>query len=112
MNCPLCNAKMANGYASLHGTLRGFLLFGLSREHLWFQNGEKEELVLKSKAGSDAFRCNECGTLVLPDPDRILDIAMKRAHAGDRERARELYQSAINAGIEPDFCRKRIADLK
>ena len=49
MECPICKFEMESGHASVHGTLIGVLLFGMSREHLWFQGDQSKHRLLKSK---------------------------------------------------------------
>ncbi len=60
---------MTPGNATLNSTLLGAFLFGLSRDHLWFEKDrspDKQEMVMKSKSRRAAQRCPECGTLVIP----------------------------------------------
>ena len=97
MNCPVCKTKMIGGSAAIYGgSLIGFFFFGFSREHLWFQNGKGNELVVKSKRRTQAWRCSPCGTLVLPDADRIIDNAHRHIKNGELDCARKLYQDAVD----------------
>ena len=48
MECPICKFEMESGHASVHGTLIGVLLFGMSREHLWFQGDQSKHLTVVS----------------------------------------------------------------
>lgn len=65
MKCPRCEADMVKGVASIHGTLGGFALIGLSHQHLWFGNERKEEDILLSNQEADAFRCGDCNITVI-----------------------------------------------
>ena len=111
MECPICKFEMERGHASVHGTLIGVLLFGMSREHLWFQGDQSKHRLLKSKNGLAASHCSECGTLVMPDPDTLIDNATTHVSSGDIDRARRLYRVAIDIGIELGYCQQRIAEL-
>ena len=76
MNCPRCNSKMAEGTATVQGTFFGFLLFGLSHQHLWFidRKGEKRKVVMSNETVR-AFRCKDCGLVVLNDKTIIEEKA-------------------------------------
>jgi len=66
--CPRCGGtSLETGDARVHGTLPGFLVFGLSLQHLWFRpdGGGREELVQRSLARRSAILCRDCGTLIL-----------------------------------------------
>ncbi|MFK5924851.1 MAG: PF20097 family protein [Verrucomicrobiota bacterium] len=65
MKCPRCKNDMAKGEAAVHGTLGGFMLFGLSHQHLWFFKGHKDELVLPSNQEAAAYRCADCKLTVI-----------------------------------------------
>lgn len=65
---------------------------------------------MKSKHKTEAFRCVECGTLVMPDP-YIIENALKCTDNGDLNRARRLFQIAIAVGIEPEYSRDRMLEL-
>ena len=60
---------MTTGKAKIESTLLGAVIFGLSRQHLWFEeHAPRGESDIAMKAGSsrNAFRCPQCGTLVVP----------------------------------------------
>ena len=40
MKCPYCEGEMAEGTAFIKGTLWGFLVIGLSIQHLWFRRAD------------------------------------------------------------------------
>ena len=65
--CPLCGTELEAGSVTVHGTLWGFLLVGLSYEHCWFQpaSGAEETVVLSSKDSRDACRCLQCGFVAI-----------------------------------------------
>ena len=55
-----------NGYASIHGTLGGFLLFGLSHQNLYFKSeSEKEIKILYSNDKTPSMRCENCEIVIL-----------------------------------------------
>ena len=69
MDCPKCQTPLTQGRVRLAGTLLGAFLFGLSREHLWFEEEKPEakaQVVMESATSRDAARCPRCGTLVIP----------------------------------------------
>ncbi len=76
MNCPRCDNKLAEGTATVQGTFIGFLLFGLSHQHLWFNDrgGEKRKIVASNETVT-AFRCKGCGLVVLNDKTQIEEKA-------------------------------------
>ena len=78
LNCPQCNNDMEEGSATVQGTVIGFLLFGLSHQHLWFRNqdGEKRKIVASNEVVS-AFQCCDCGLIVLKDITQIEEEAAK-----------------------------------
>lgn len=66
LKCPYCNGKLKNGQASIHGTVGGFLVFGLSYENLYFKSeSEKEIKVLGSNNSTPSMRCEDCGIVIL-----------------------------------------------
>lgn len=65
MKCPRCQTNMAKGEAAVRGTLGGFMLVGLSHQHLWFSKGHRDELVLPSDQDADAYRCADCKLTVI-----------------------------------------------
>ena len=57
---------MTKGIAEVHGTALGFLIFGLSRQHLWFKNSvRKKEKVIESGGYRTAWRCDSCKCTVI-----------------------------------------------
>jgi predicted RNA-binding Zn-ribbon protein involved in translation (DUF1610 family) len=66
-NCPYCGTKMIPGTASVHGTFWGFLLFGLSHQHLWFRSGSlksgEEKIIVGSGDERAAHSCPACGAV-------------------------------------------------
>ena len=66
LECPYCKGKLKTGQANIHGTVGGFLLFGLSYQNLYFKpESEKEIKVLGSNGSTPALRCDNCGIVVL-----------------------------------------------
>lgn len=66
LECPYCKEKLKNGYVSIHGTLGGFLLFGLSHQNLYFKTeSEKEIKILNSNVTTPSMRCENCGVVIL-----------------------------------------------
>lgn len=78
MNCPLCQTPMDAGNLTIRGTGVGFLFFGLSYQHCWFEplNGPSQ-VVVSNKLGArathpscgafrEAFHCSKCLTLIAP----------------------------------------------
>jgi hypothetical protein len=64
---------MASGNVQVHGTALGFLLFGWSHQHLWwYADDSRREILIKSGGGTLAFRCRDCGSVVLPS-QRVLE---------------------------------------
>lgn len=60
--CPLCQSELEQGFVSVHGTLLGYLLVGMSYQHCWFKGDESgDEVVLKSRERRQAFKCQACG---------------------------------------------------
>ena len=60
---------MRRGILEIRGNLRSLLVYGLSYQSLWWQDGvEKPTPVLDPRKPVDAFRCDRCRTLVLPPP--------------------------------------------
>ena len=61
MNCSNCNKSMVHGVAEVHGTALGFLVFGWSRQQLWFKAAHRKNIeVLHSGGSSAAWRCDAC----------------------------------------------------
>jgi vacuolar-type H+-ATPase subunit F/Vma7 len=66
LKCPYCNGKLKNGQVSIHGTVGGFLLFGLSYENLYFKSESESEIkVLSSNNTTPSLRCEDCGIVIL-----------------------------------------------
>lgn len=67
--CPDCGGPLEKGLATVHGTLLGFLAFGLSHQHLWFQPADRprsaEQVVLASGSFAPASRCGNCGLVAI-----------------------------------------------
>ncbi|MCT4644600.1 MAG: PF20097 family protein [Carboxylicivirga sp.] len=65
LECPYCKGKLETGQA-IHGTVGGFLLFGLSYQNLYFKpESEKEIKILGSNGSTSALRCEDCGIVIL-----------------------------------------------
>jgi hypothetical protein len=65
--CPICNNLMTAGKASIHGTICGFIVFGFSHQHLWFEpsdGGFKEKMVLDSNGSTISAYCEKCKLLL------------------------------------------------
>jgi hypothetical protein len=61
---------MVQGAIAVHGTFLGFLAFGWSYQHCWWQPGGdwgSEVKVVHSGARREAFRCNKCRMMIVPD---------------------------------------------
>ena len=58
---------MIEGQAFVRGTFFGFLLVGLSRQHLWFrrQNESKKELVIESSDSRAGHQCPKCEAVLI-----------------------------------------------
>lgn len=67
IKCPYCGEEMIEGQAFIRGTFFGFLLVGLSRQHLWFhrQNESKKELVIESSDSRAGHQCPKCGAVLI-----------------------------------------------
>ena len=66
MNCPKCTQSMEDGVATVEGTVGGFLIAGMSCQHLFFK-GDKNKKVIPSNETVSAFRCHGCGITVVED---------------------------------------------
>jgi hypothetical protein len=65
--CPYCDSLMILGQAKLHTTFGGFLLVGLSWDHLFFEEDNREEIrILKAKSQKEAYFCRNCEGLFIP----------------------------------------------
>jgi hypothetical protein len=58
--CPGCTEPMEPGVASARGTVWGFLVFGMSHQHLWFSSGDEERTVIESGDSRQAHQCPKC----------------------------------------------------
>jgi hypothetical protein len=60
----------------------GFLVFGLSREHLWFeQPGGKKEIIVRTEGRVAACRCPACRITIIDERDFFEE---KMAYVGRR----------------------------
>lgn len=57
---------MEGGVATVEGTVGGFLIAGMSCQHLYFK-GEKSKKIIPSNETVSAFRCHGCGITVVED---------------------------------------------
>ncbi len=66
VQCPSCGAEMEPGVIVVKGTLWGFLLVGLSYQHLYFRGDEadEDECLMTSGVPSRADRCPNCHTVL------------------------------------------------
>ena len=61
-SCPVCKGAIERGSVSVHGTVGGFLMVGLSYQHFWFKSREgREDIVIASGQATPGFRCGGCG---------------------------------------------------
>ena len=61
--CPKCNKEMIPGEAKVHGDLAGFLVAGISIQHLWYEPYDgsfKETIAIESLQTSGAYFCEKC----------------------------------------------------
>lgn len=61
---------MEGGVATVEGTLGGFLIAGMSCQHLYFKGG-KNKKVIPSNETVSAFRCHACGITVVEDETHL-----------------------------------------
>jgi len=66
MQCPSCKMEMEAGRAQVKGTILGFLLVGLSYQHLYFlpSQGAKEKII-PSRGIRPAHYCRQCRGLFI-----------------------------------------------
>jgi len=65
--CPYCGSEMTVGKAKIQGTLSGFLLFGFSYQHLFFEGAEGDKnRMMKSQSQKEAYLCKSCEGLFIP----------------------------------------------
>ncbi|WP_289056275.1 PF20097 family protein [Carboxylicivirga marina] len=103
LECPYCKGKLKTGQVNIHGTLGGFLVFGLSYQNLYFKTeSEKEIKILGSNDVTPALRCGSCGIVVLNkeiieqnDRDTLIELLTLCS-------SKELQESIIklNPGID------------
>ena len=66
MKCGKCGETMIPGRLVISGTLGGFLFFGLSYKHLYFEDAEwGRTKVLDNSGIRQAYRCGACGSLFM-----------------------------------------------
>ena len=66
LECYDCNGILKKGKASIHGTIGGFLIIGLSHENLYFKSDDEKEIkILGSGGTTPALRCEDCGIVIL-----------------------------------------------
>jgi hypothetical protein len=111
IDCPACGIPMTPGSATIHGTLVGFLFFGMSSQHLYFQDEQGETRIMRSN-GAPAYRCRECGTVVILDDDWLIENADAAERDGDTKRALTLHRIKAKIGIDVDHARQRIDVLE
>jgi hypothetical protein len=65
--CPICEGELEQGTVRVHGTLLGFLFFGLSYQRCWFRSSAtgKEDLAVHWSKSHAACRCRACGLLMV-----------------------------------------------
>jgi hypothetical protein len=51
--------------AYVRGTIWGFLLVGLSHQHLWFRSRQNKEIVVGSGEERAGDRCLQCGAVTV-----------------------------------------------
>jgi hypothetical protein len=60
---------MKPGILEIRGTLRTLLAYGLSYQSLWWQeDDETPTSLLEPRMPIEAFRCEKCRTIVVPEP--------------------------------------------
>ena len=72
MQCPKCNTEMDPGQAQVKGSLLGFLIVGLSYQHLYFRADEASlrEKIIPSGGKRSAYYCRQCqGLFIEPGRD-------------------------------------------
>lgn len=66
LNCPYCDGKLKSGQARVHGTLGGFLIYGISHQNLYFKDESGKEIkILASGKSTPSMRCDQCGIVTL-----------------------------------------------
>ena len=62
---------MEKGYTKVHGTVGGFLVFGMSHQNLYFKGDGDEEMIAPSNEAVDAYRCKDCNITLLEGESRM-----------------------------------------
>ncbi len=66
LKCPYCDGNLKSGQASIHGTVGGLFLIGLSYQNLYFKPESGKEInVLGSNSSTPSMRCEKCGVVIL-----------------------------------------------
>ncbi len=68
MTCPECGRAMTEGNARVKGTPLGFLFFGFSWQHLWFEpldRTQRRRKVIESGKARRAHECPGCGAVLI-----------------------------------------------
>jgi hypothetical protein len=60
LNCPKCNSVMKDGFFELSGTILGFLFFGLSFKHLYFNHNNEQTKLIDNNDKIKGYYCNRC----------------------------------------------------
>jgi hypothetical protein len=61
---------MSEGHPKVEGTVLGFLIVGLSWQHLWFlprDKAQQKKKVIESGTSKQAYECSKCKTMVIAD---------------------------------------------
>ena len=72
MQCPNCGVEMDPGEAQIKGSMLGFLVVGLSYQHLYFKaaEGSMREKIISSGGKRLAHYCRQCqGLFIEPGRD-------------------------------------------
>jgi hypothetical protein len=69
LKCALCGGDLETGSVEIKGTPLGFLMVGLSWQHLWFSADlfDTKIKVLKSAEQRRAYQCTSCCAVVVPN---------------------------------------------
>jgi hypothetical protein len=67
MKCPNCEKEMQRGFSEIHSPPGGFLVFGLSYQHLFFTpvGSEDEKIIVDNSDKVLTDFCRYCKTAVL-----------------------------------------------
>ena len=66
MQCGGCGEQMEDGRVEVHGTVRGFLLFGYSLQDLfWYEQDRARTQIVASGTARPAYACKSCGLLTI-----------------------------------------------